>query len=334
MRLDSANRSFAILVGLSLLLGMYLMCGAVGGVLVPLVVSRASHHGLAAVVSGSHNLVPGVLFIVFVCAGVTLGVRSLSRQIVASRALGVRVASLALPLGSDLAGAADRAGLRGRVILVDTSEWFSFAYGALTPRVAISRGLLEGVSEGELAAVLEHESYHVRNLDPLKVLLVRALPATFLFLPVLNALRTRYVAGRELAADRRAVQTCGRVSLAAALLKVVRGPAWRELDVAAAIGGPELLDVRVAQLESGAEPRLAGLNRRGMVLTLVVVVLFVAAFIASVVSFGGASAVTRATGTALTFGEVIDGALCVVPFAVVGLAAYMWIARRARQPLS
>src|SRR6478672_10137934 len=36
----------------------------------------------------------------------------------------------------------------------------------LTPRVAVSRGLLEGVSDDELRAVLEHERYHVCNLDP------------------------------------------------------------------------------------------------------------------------------------------------------------------------
>lgn len=333
MRLDSANRNFAILVGASLLLGMYLICGAVGGVLVPLIVSRASNHGLGGVISGSHNLVPAVIFVVLVGAGVILGIRSLVRQIVTSRALGERVASIALPLPADLAEAASQAGLEGRLTLADCDEWFSFAYGALTPRVTISRGLYEGVSADELEAVLEHERYHVRNLDPLKVLIVRALPATFLFLPALSALKTRYVAGRELAADRRAVQECGRRPLAAALLKVVRGPAWKELEVAAAIGGPDLLDIRVAQLETGAEPRLSGLSLTGTALSLLVILAFAGAFVASIVSFGGPSAVAQATGTAIDASEVLGGLMCVVPFAAVGLAVYLWIARRAREPL-
>lgn len=85
----------------------------------------------------------------------------------------------------------------------------SFAYGVLTPRVAVSRGLLKGVSDDELRAVLEHERYHVCNLDPLKVVLVQALSAAFFFLPALDSLRARYLAGRELAADRRAVRACG-----------------------------------------------------------------------------------------------------------------------------
>jgi Zn-dependent protease with chaperone function len=334
VQLDSANRNFTALVISSLLLGVYVLCGAVGCVLVPLIVSRVSHHGVSGLIDGGHNLLPAVAFVVLVGGGVVLGARSLWRQIAASRVLARRVRSLALELPGELAQAASAAGLKGRVVLVDCEEWFSFAYGALTPQVAVSRGLLEGVSAEELRAVLEHERYHVRNLDPLKVLIVRALPATFFFLPVLGALRTRYVAGRELAADRRAVQACGRKPLVSALLKVVRGPAWSELEVAAAIGGPELLDLRVAQLESGREPRLAAFNPMGVALSAVGALVFTTAFIASIVNFGGPSAVSQATGSGMSLGEVLGSAMCVVPFAVGGLAVYHWIAWRAREPLT
>jgi Zn-dependent protease with chaperone function len=334
MQLDSANRNFTALVISSLLLGMYVLCGAVGCVLVPLIVSRASHHGMSGLLEGGHNLLPAVAFVVLVGGGVVLGARSLWRQIRASHVLGRRVQSLALELPDELLQAASRAGLDGRVVLVDCPEWFSFAYGALSPRVAVSRGLLEGVSAEELRAVLEHERYHVRNLDPLKVLIVRALPATFFFLPVLGALRTRYVAGRELAADRRAVQACGRKPLVSALMKVVRGPAWSELEVAAAIGGPELLDLRVAQLESGQEPRLTAFNPMSMALSALGVLVFTGAFIASIVNFGGPSAVSQATGTGMSLGDLLGGAMCVVPFAVGALVIYRWIAWRAREPLT
>ncbi|HVA18940.1 MAG TPA: hypothetical protein VMU55_02055, partial [Solirubrobacteraceae bacterium] len=165
-------------------------------------------------------------------------------------------------------------------------------------------------------------------------LIVRALPATFFFLPVLGSLRTRYVAGRELAADRRAVQACGRKPLVSALLKVVRGPAWSELEVAAAIGGPELLDLRVAQLESGREPRLAVLEPMTLVLSVLGALVFAGVFIASIVGFGGSSAVSEATGTGMSLSEVRGGAMCVVPFAIGALVVYRWIAWRAREPLT
>src|SRR6202046_1889730 len=257
MRLDSANRSFLTLMGVALLLGMYVLCGAIGSILVPLVMARVSHDGLSGLLHSGGSLLPVVLFIALVAVGLAFGARSTARQIVASHRLARRVRGLALELPNEVAFTAREIGLGGRVVLLDAPERFSFAYGVLTPRVVVSRGLLEDVLDEELQAILEHEHYHVSNLDPLKVVLVQALSATFFFLPALDSLRTRYLAGRELAADRRAVKACGRRPLAGALLKVVRGPDWSELDGVAAIGGPELLDVRVAQLETGIQPKLA-----------------------------------------------------------------------------
>ena len=334
MKLDSANRSFLALMVLALLLGMYVLCGAVGSVLVPLVLARVSHEGLAGLLDGSGSLLPVLLFIVLVAAGLELGARSLGRQIAASRRLGLRVRGLVLALPDELELTAAEAGLGGRVVLLDAPERFSFAYGVLTPRVAVSRGLLEGVSDEELRAVLEHERYHVCNLDPLKVVLVQALSAAFFFLPALASLRARYLAGRELAADRRAVRACGRRPLASALLKVVRGPDWSELEGVAAIGGPELLDVRVAQLETGAQPKLATLSITCAMASLVGAGLFAVTFLASVFSFGGPAAVYQATGTGLSTADLLSGLTCAAPFAGAGLAAYWLLTRRASRPLN
>lgn len=333
MRLDSANRSFAALAICSMLLAVYVICGAIGCVFVPLLISRLSDHGLGGLVGHGQDLLPALAFVLLVGAGLALGVRSLRRGIIASHALARRVGALALELPDELAQAAGAAGLAGRVVLVDCEEWFSFAYGALTPHVAVSRGLLEGVSDDELRAVLEHERYHVRNLDPLKVLLVRALPATFFFVPALAGLRSRYVAGRELAADRRAVRACGRDPLVAALLKVVRGPAWGELQVAAAIGGPELLDLRVTQLETGSEPKLSAITLRAVTLSALGAVVFAGALVASIAGLGGASALSQATGTG-SVTDLLGGVMCVIPFALGGFAVYQWIAWRARDPLT
>ncbi len=334
MRLDSANRSFLALMSLALLLGMYVLCGAVGSVLAPLLLARISHEGVAGLLGGGGSLLPVLLFVALVAAGLAFGARSMARQIAASRRLGRRVRGLALELPDELALTASAVGLGGRVVLLDAPERFSFAYGVLTPRVALSRGLLEGVSDDELRAVLEHERYHVCNLDPLKAILVQALSAAFFFLPALDSLRARYLAGRELAADRRAVTACGRRPLAGALLKVVRGPDWSELEGVAAIGGPELLDVRVAQLETGIQPKLAALSITRATVSLVGAASFAAVFLTSVFSFGGPAAVDRATGTGLSTVDLLSGLVCAAPFAGAGLVAYWLIARRASRPLS
>ena len=117
-------------------------------------------------------------------------------------------------------------------------------------------------------------------------------------------------------------------------MKVVRGPEWSELEVAAAIGGSELLDLRVAQLESGREPKLAGLTSADAALSVFGALVFTAIFVFSIVGFGGASAVSQATGTSLSVSEVLACAMCLLPFAGGGLLIYRWIARRAREPLT
>jgi Zn-dependent protease with chaperone function len=334
MRLDSANRSFVALMSLALLLGMYVLCGAIGSVLMPLVIARVSHDGVARLLDDGGSMLPVLLFIVLVAVGVAFGARSVVRQILASQRLARRAHGLALELPNELALTASAVGLAGRVVLLDAPERFSFAYGVLTPRVAVSRGLLESVSNDELLAVLEHERYHVCNLDPLKVVLVQALSAAFFFLPALDALRARYLAGRELAADRRAVKACGRGPLASALLKVVRGPDWSELEGVAAIGGSELLDARVAQLESGIQPKLATLSTTCAAVSLLGVVLFASTFLVSVSSVGGVAAVYRATGTGLTAADMLSGLTCAAPVAAAGLVAYCLIARFASRPLT
>jgi Zn-dependent protease with chaperone function len=334
MRLDSANRSFVALMSVALLLGMYVLCGAVGSVLVPLILARISHEGFAGFLDSGGSMLPVLLFIVLVAAGLAFGARSIVRQVTASQRLAHRMRGLELELPDELALTASEVGLGGRVVLLDAPERFSFAYGVLTPRVAISRGLVEGVSDEELRAVLEHERYHVCNLDPLKVVFVQALSAAFFFLPALDSLRARYLAGRELAADRRAVSACGRRPLVGALLKVVRGPDWSELEGVAAIGDPDLLDVRVTQLETGIQPKLVTLSITCATVSLVGAALFAAMFLAAVFSFGGPAALHRATGTGLTTADLLSGLSCSAPFAGAGLVAYWLVARRASRPLT
>jgi Zn-dependent protease with chaperone function len=326
VRGDTANRIFATLGVAALVIAMFVLCGAVGCVLLALLVSRLADSGPDALVAGGHWV--ATVFVLIVAAGVLLGLRSIVDQVRASRALARRVRGLELPLLPELEIAADRAGLQGRVALVDSPECFSFAYGALTPRVAISKGLVDTTSTTELAAVLVHERYHVRNLDPLKVLLARAAPATFFYFPVLSALRARYVAGRELAADRMAVAACGRQPLASALLKVVSAPRWGELRAAAAIGGSDLLDVRLTQLEEGTEPAVGTLTRSALAVSILAGLGLAGLFVASVIAFGGPSAVTRATGTRFGVLDVAGGVLCAAPWIAGGALGYRWLARR------
>jgi hypothetical protein len=329
VRPDTANRNFAGLLAASGAL-LWVLCGAAACVLLTLVAVRLGDDGLGALSGSDHDVWPALAFLAIVAVGTGLGVRSLILQLRSSRELDSRMRAIRLPAPPALQRAAQATRLGDHVTLVDALESFSFTYGALHPRVVVSRGLCDQASAEELRAVLEHEAYHVRNLDPLKVLLARSLPATFFYLPVLRDLRGRYVAGRELAADRRAVEACGRTSLAGALVKVVSAPRWPELRAAAAIGGADLLDVRITQLESGREPPAARVTFRAVALSAVGLAVLTGAFVASVVAYGGPSAIEQATGVDLRPLNVLLGLLCAVPWVIGGWIAFRWLRGRAR----
>jgi hypothetical protein len=109
---------------------------------------------------------------------------------------------------------------RTRVQLIAGSRAQAFCVGFARPRVYVSRRAAELLSEAELAAVVAHEAYHARRRDPLRLLLLAILGDALFFMPALRALRRRYAALAELAADEAALAAVGDPShLAAALLQ-------------------------------------------------------------------------------------------------------------------
>jgi Zn-dependent protease with chaperone function len=323
-RLDTANRSFFVLLGVAL--GPYLLLGLFGcGIL--------SVAGYRYATQGSPGLNapawPALGFLAITATGTVFGLLSLWRQRRATLRLAAFVQRHRLPLDDTVAGAAAREGV-ARIDVVDTDDPFSFTYGLLAPRVAVSRALVDGVDEEELQAVLVHERYHVRNLDPLKVVVARAVPSAFFFLPALRHLLHRYLAGRELAADRSAMRACGRGPLAAALYKVVAGPSSVSLGAAAAIGGPELLDVRLAQLEAGNEPPLPAIPRLSLAMTAAGVALMAAGLTFTVVLIGGAMPMNGSPMNSPL--DVVGGVLCGGVWVVAAVALYRRLGGRHSSP--
>ncbi|PXY22865.1 M56 family metallopeptidase [Prauserella muralis] len=160
-----------------------------------------------------------------------------------------------------------RPGALEGVQVIPAREPLAVTVGLWRPYVVVSSGLVAELSEQELRAVLAHEQAHVRRRDPLRLLLGRTLAAHLWFLPVAADLRGRARRGYELAADRHAAKRCGRAAVAGALLRVAALPPASPA-FAAHFAGPELLDARVSQLESGRPPRPAAISRRRAALTV------------------------------------------------------------------
>jgi beta-lactamase regulating signal transducer with metallopeptidase domain len=286
-----ANRAFgtfiAVCAAALVLVGMG-ACALLG-----IVGYRVQQDGFAALTADGNDVRPALGFLVIVAAGTVAALWSLRKQLQATRRLQARVEGLRIAPSPELMAAAQRIRVAHRVDLVDVSEPFSFTHGLSSPRIVVSRGLAESLSDGELDAVLEHERYHVRNLDPLKVFVTRLLAPLLFFLPALRELRARYLSDRELAADRRALRRHGQRPLAGAIYKVVGNPTWVQLSPAAALGGGDALDARVRQLETGEPPRAPRFSRSSVVLSALGASVLVLAFSASLFAFGGPSALAR-----------------------------------------
>lgn len=160
-------------------------------------------------VPGASGVV-GVLLVVLAAVGALAGGRimfALGRQIFATRRF---------MRGVTVVGEVDACG--STVSVVHGSKGDAFCAGYLRPRIYVSRGAVEKLSPEQFACVVAHELEHRRRRDPLRLLVARSLGEGMFFLPVIGRLASRYEALAELAADRAAVQSSDRKTLASALL--------------------------------------------------------------------------------------------------------------------
>ena len=147
------------------------------------------------------------------------------------------------PIPDGIAAIAADLGVALRLTYLSDPEPSACCYGFFRPRIAVTAGLAERLDDEELTAVLGHEREHLRRRDPLRYLVVSVATAAAFMFPVAPALRQRWMARSELAADRGALGIISRGALAGALLAVI--PASR---AAPGIAGLTSTEARIAQL--------------------------------------------------------------------------------------
>ena len=83
-------------------------------------------------------------------------------------------------------------GLVDKIDVVKTKSFSSFCYGFVKPRICLSLKLAKALNGRELKAVFIHETYHLKNRDPLKILLSQAATSMFFFVPTLRDIHNYY----------------------------------------------------------------------------------------------------------------------------------------------
>lgn len=171
-------------------------------------------------------------------------------------AAGLRAAAIAA-FPDRLQRLASHLGLARHVVVITAPQPLAFCFGLLCPRICVSTGLIEALSDAELMAVLLHEDHHRRRLDPLRGLVADVFGATFALLPVAGELRELIPARSELAADDHAVRHAGRSALAGALHKILTHPLAVRPLAAVGVSHLSVTETRIAHLlgERGIELR-------------------------------------------------------------------------------
>lgn len=184
---------------------------------------------------------------------------------------GLHAAAMATP-PARLARLIERLNLSSHVIILSNEKPFAFCYGLLHPRICLSTGMADALTDGQLKAVLLHEDHHRQHLDPIRTLLIDVLRSVLFFLPVITESCDLILASLELKADRYAAQVAGRASLAGALYQILSHPLSSHLPETVAIRGFSANDARIAQLLGEAQPRLR-LSARSLIISSLVLFL-------------------------------------------------------------
>jgi Zn-dependent protease with chaperone function len=314
--MDRATWNFLVLAAIALVVGAYGLCALVAYGIVPLLEGRGG---------GGLAFIALTALATLVVVSAFRAARTLRREVAAAQALSRRIGAGAIPAPERLRIAANETGIEGRVVLIDSASACSFVFGIRSPRVVLSTGLLSRLSAEELRAALEHERYHVLCLDPLRGTVARVVVEALFFLPALRTLNRRYETGRELAADRRAAATVGRRPLAGALLKAMEGVAGEE-PAAVALAAPAVIDSRLAQLETGREPRPRRIDAFSLVATGLGALAFAALLVGVPLAIGGGTDLSRELGPA----SILEGvAFCLLPLTFVTALGYRRLSIRS-----
>lgn len=182
--------------------------------------------------------------------GVVLGTGFLSFlvQLVKTRIFLKRLLIKRVNIPSNLAKILEPLSLADKVILVGDKNLFSFCCGIFSPFIVISTGLVGSLADKELEAVLLHEQSHLKNHDPVKVLVGKTFSSMFFFLPIFRELNKNIEAVNELLADQWTISHQESPTfLRGALKKILAAP---QLNLAAVsnASGPDYFEIRIHRL--------------------------------------------------------------------------------------
>ncbi|WP_068775886.1 M56 family metallopeptidase [Paenibacillus sp. FJAT-26967] len=135
------------------------------------------------------------------------------------------------------------------LMIIHQSQPLAFTMGLHKPCIILSTGLIEMLDEDELEAVIEHETFHQKNLDPFKIFVLKLISQALWFIPLTKWSYHNYKIMSELMADEFAIHRTGsELGLSSALFKLIKNACRRETNVTLVHFSQESVNYRLQQL--------------------------------------------------------------------------------------
>jgi len=195
----------------------------------------------------------------------SIGLIILTVQIIKTGMLIKATLKKRIPHPKKLLSFAENLGLQNKINVIEDRNQFSFCYGLLRPRICISTGLIESLEENELKAVLLHESYHLKNHDPLRIILGKTSSRMLFFIPTFKDIQSHYAFSKEIAADEVAIRSGHKEFLISALTKLL-SPSIPSLSGVAAFADSHSLENRILYLTEQKKVSIR-LSKRNLLLS-------------------------------------------------------------------
>lgn len=176
-------------------------------------------------------------------------------------------------LPKELIGLVKRLGLRSLVRVVEDRRPLAFCFGFFQPKIYLSTGLIDRMTNQELEAILRHERCHITNRDTIILTLVFIGQSFFLFFPFLSDLIGRIRLEKEINADKTVIREMGDKNiLLASFKKLVNYPSFN-FPFIKAITGADDLEMRIKAILE--EEERVGLKLKPFRLGLSLVFIFI-----------------------------------------------------------
>jgi Zn-dependent protease with chaperone function len=169
------------------------------------------------------------------------------------------------------------------ILVINQNQSLAFTMGFRKPIIVLSSGLLEIMEDDELRAIVEHETFHQKNHDSIKILILQLISQTLRYIPLTKWSYQNYKIISELMADEYAIQKLGsEVGLSSALLKLIKNRCTVNLIPVLVHFSDESVNFRLQQLVSPRKAIPVRLNFTSMFVSIYVLLLLMVMILVTV----------------------------------------------------